>query len=340
MGSGALAWMAGLILARLIRERSEIRRSIDQATVRGLFLEIMSGEAEAEGLLRPYRRRARLMAETLLEALGLVRGAERDRLIACLARLGVADRLRLRLNRGSKAGRIAAAEALAAFPDAATVDALGSALGEARDVEFRVAILTALLDIGAAPPLQAMLSHIDGYGLQESLLYESVIRRAVAAAPMEALDVFMLPRSPSATRALMADALGASGDYRAVEPLGRTAADPELELRIASVRALGLLGHPAGELAVTRAFSDLAWEVRAAACEASGRIGLIDAAPLLLQALDDPAWWVRFRAGEALAALGDRGIAGLRMAVAGDQDVARRAASLALAERGLSELAR
>ena len=57
------------------------------------------------------------------------------------------------------------------------------------------------------------------------------------------------------------------------------------------------------------------------------------------KALGDPAWWVRFRAGEALAMLGDKGVAGLRGAVGADQDVVRRAASLALAEHGLMEAA-
>lgn len=338
-GAAALVWMAGLILARLRRERADQTRAADQARVRALFLEIMAGDADAAQRLSPYAERARLMAETLVEVLGLVRGVERDRLIDGLVKLGLAERLRLRLNRGGKAGRIAAAEALAAFPDVATVEALRASLGRSRDGDFRVAVLTALLAMEAAPPLQDMLIDLANRDLQDSLLYEPVIRRAAAASPMEALDVFLLSEAPSATRAVLADALGASGDYRAVEPLCRTAASPELELRIASVRALGLLGHPAAEEAVTGAFSDPAWEVRSAACESAGRIGLVQTAPMLIQALGDPAWWVRFRAGEALAALGEKGVAGLRMAVGIDQDVARRAASLALAERGLAETA-
>lgn len=333
--AAALVWMTGLILARLLRERADRKRTVDQGHVRGLFLAIMGGDAEAELRLKPFCRRARLMAETLLEVLGLVRGAERERLIECLARLGVADHLRRRLYRGSKAGRIAAVEALAAFPDVATVAELRSALDGSRGGDFRVAVLTALLDMEAAPPLKDILKEVADRGLQESLLYEPVIRRAAAASPLEALDVFILARAPPATRAVLADALGASGDYRAVQPLSRTAAAPELELRIASVRGLGLLGHPAAEEAVINAFSDPAWEVRSAACEAAGRIGLVQAASLLVHALADPAWWVRFRAGEALTALGEKGIAGLRMAVAIDQDVVRRAASLALAERGV-----
>ncbi|MFN3538096.1 MAG: HEAT repeat domain-containing protein [Brevundimonas sp.] len=335
----ALGWMMGLIVARLLRERRDGGRGADQQRVRVCFLEIMAGDAEAELRLKPYSRRARLMAEALLEMLGMVRGAERERLIECLARLGVHDRLRTRLHRGSEAGRVAAAEALSAFADVATVEALRDALKRSRSRGFRVAVLTALLDMDAAPPLESLLTEITAQGLQDSLLYAPVIRRAAVASPLEALDVFILGRVTVDALAVLADALGASGDYRAIEPLMKAAAAPQLELRIASVRALGLLGHPSAEPAVTRAFSDPAWEVRSAACEAAGRIGLVQATPLLIEALADPAWWVRFRSGEALGAMGDKGVASLRLAVTLDQGVVRRAASLALAERGLAETA-
>lgn len=338
MALAAVAWMIGLIIARLFRERRDARRAADQQRVRTAFLDILGGDIEALISLKPYRRRARLMAEAVLDVLGLIRGAERERLIDVLAGMGVPDRLRARLDRGSKTGRIASAEALSAFPETATVDALRSALQRSRDGDLRVAILISLLDLDSAPPLNALLGTIAAGAVQDSLLYEPVIRRAAEAAPAEALDAFRLSTAPAVTRALLADALGASGDYRAIEPLARSASAPELELRIASIRALGVLGHPAAAPAIMIALQDEMWEVRSAACEAAGRIGLIEAAPLLVQALADPAWWVRFRAGEALTMLGDRGVASLRIAAGSDQDLMRRAASLVLAERGLLEV--
>lgn len=329
--------MIALILMRLARARADRRRSADQARVRGLFLEIIAGEAEAEAHLKPFRRRARLMAEALLEVVGLIRGADRERLVDCLARQGVTDRLRRRLSRGRKAGRIAAAEALAVFPDVQTVEALQAALRRARDGDVRVAILTTLLDLEAAPPLRTLLADIAAEGLQGSWLYEPIVRRAAAEAPTEALTAFSDPRLAGDTRAVLANALGAAGDYRAIEALMRGATKGALELRIASIRALGLLRHPAAEPALRAALIDPAWEVRSAACEAAGRIGLVQTTPQLVEALGDPAWWVRFRAGEALTVLGEKGVAALRLAARVDHDAVRRAASLALAERGLSE---
>ena len=333
LGAAALAWMVQLIGARLLRARRDCRLAADQARVRRLFLEVMEGHVEAARQLSGPSRRVRLTAEALLDIAGLVRGHERERLVAVLSGLGLEERLRRRLRRGSRAGRIAAAEALSIFPNPANAAALRQALAAARDPEFRVAALHALLALGEAPPLWDLLTDLTRRGLQDSLLHESVVRSLVTAKPDEALAVFTDPEASTVMKTIVADALGRSGDYRAVPLLAASATEGDLELRIAAVRALGALAHPAGEAAVIAAMTDPAWELRAAAAEACGRIGLVTCAPLLVQALADEAWWVRFRAGEALAALGDKGVASLRVAAGARQDVVRRAASLALAER-------
>lgn len=336
LGAAALAWMVWLIAARLVRARRDARLGLDQARMRRLFLEIMDGHVDAARQLNGPSRRARLTAEAILDIAGLVRGHERERLTSALAGLGVEDRLRRRLRRGSRAGRIAAAEALAVFPNPANAAALRQALAVARDPEFRVAALNALLALDQAPPLWDLLADVSSRGLQDSLLYESVVRAMVARSPDQALTVFRDPAASVVMRTIVADALGRSGDYRAVPALMAAFPEADLELRIACIRALGVLAHPAAEPAVIAGLSDQAWEVRAASAEAAGRIGLVSAAPLLVQALADGVWWVRFRSGEALSALGEKGVASLRLAAGVDQDVVRRAASLALAERGVS----
>lgn len=338
-GLAALIWMATLIVMRLFRERADRRRLRDHVQVRALFLGAIAGNEEAGLRLRPYAQRARLMSENLLEFLSLVRGEERDRLLECLETLEVAETLRRRLTRGSKAGRLAAAEALKAFPAHPTLAALREAMGRSHDPAFRVAAWTTLLDLGAAPPLPVMLADIMSQGLSAIALYEPVLRRAAAETPGEALDIFSAPDSAPDVRTLIADALGAAGDFRAIEPLSDGAASLDVDLRIASIRALGLLGHPAAAPAIISAFSDSEWEPRAAACEAAGRIGLSEATPQLIEALGDPAWWVRFRAGEALASFGDKGIASLQLAAAAPHTDVSRTASLALAERGMERVA-
>ncbi|MBL0967741.1 MAG: HEAT repeat domain-containing protein [Brevundimonas sp.] len=336
MGAASLLWMTWLIAARMVRARADRRLAKDQAFVRRCFLEIMEGRREAARLLRAPARRARLIAEAILDIAGLVRGQERDRLIAALSDLGVESRLQRRLTRGSRSGRVAAAEALAIFgaPQGAVI--LKQAMAASRDPDFRVAALNALLSFDEAPTLRELLSEVAAGGLQQSLLYESVIRTIVARDPAGAIELFGDPQTPLVSRTLIAEALGRAGDYRAVPVLMHAVVDADLELRIACIRALGLLAHPVGAPAIATALGDEAWEVRAAAAEAAGRIGLIELAPSLVEALADDAWWVRFRAGEALAACGEKGMAVLRLAAGVNQDVVRRAASLVLAERGVA----
>lgn len=334
--SGALIWMTGLIVGRVLRERAEAGRARDRQIIQHAFLDIMAGSGDAIGRLGKVQRRARLMAETLLEVVGLVRGAERERLISALAAFNVDHVFRRRLFRGSFAGRIAAAEALAIFRGEGSTAALRKALAAARGGELRVGVMKSLIELGAPPSLDEVLADLAGRRASESLLYLPLIARLVADDPMTALRAFGDSRLAGEPRIILAEALGGSGDFRALEPLCLATRAPDVELRIACIRALGMLGHPGAEKAVLAALDDPVWMVRSAACEASGRIGLRSAIPQLADQLRDEVWWVRFRAGEALAVLGEVGQERLRLVAATGDDLSRRAASMVLAERGLT----
>lgn len=336
MAAAALAWMVALIVARLLRDRREARRAEDRRRVQQAFLDVMAGSGDAIGPVRGIARRARLTAEALLDVLALVRGAERERLISALAGFGIDDRFRWRLTRGSEAGRIAAAEALSIFPDERNRVALREALGRARTAGLRVALMRSLIDLGAPVDLREVVGDLGRRRGAESLLYLPLIARLVGDDPEAALRLFADADLPGQGRVVLAEALGRSGDFRAIEPLALTAFAPDVELRIASIRGLAALGHPAAEASVTAGLSDPAWTVRSAACEAAGRIGLRSTIPLLSEHLGDPVWWVRFRAGEALAALGATGRDELRSAAVAGGPLAQRTASMVLAERGLS----
>ncbi|HEX8471289.1 MAG TPA: HEAT repeat domain-containing protein [Brevundimonas sp.] len=332
----AFSWMMGLIVARLFRENSEARRIADQQTLSAAYLMIMSGAGEAGTLLEPFRKRSRLLAESLLEVLSLVRGVERERLIASLIDAGVADRLRSRLTRGSRTGRLAAAEALSAFPSMATRTALRALHRRSTDTEIRIASVRTLIDIGDPPNATELVADLEGKGYSESLLYAPVLRRLAVDAPDDALETLTLPGLGMAARAVMIEAVGASGDYRALPALSLMAAGPEPGLRMSALRALGALAHPGSAETIVGALGDEAWDVRAEAAMAAGRIG----GPALVQALtpllDDPVWWVRFRAAESMSKMGGSGIEALRYAATSQVDVTRRSASLALAEQGLA----
>ncbi len=333
----ALIWMSGLVLARFVREKADKRRDLDRARVRAACLDIVQGAGAAASGLMPFRRRARLMSENLLEFLAIVRGGEQQSLVSAYRSLGVDGRIRGRLMRGGKAGRMAAAEAIAAFPGPETVAALQRLTREHGDAEIRIAAVKSLIDLDAPPALRDLLADMQTQGVSESLLYLPVVQRMTRLDPDGALELFADASVEPAARALMADALGQSGDYRAVPPLSAAAADPDRSLRISAVRSLGVLAHPAAAEAIIRALEDSEWEVRSAACEAAGRIGLTAALPALAIRLTDQIWWVRFQAAEAMTGMGRKGIESLRVAAGAELDIVRRAASMALAEKGLTE---
>lgn len=332
----ALLWMLSLILARLVRERGDAQRALDRKAVMAAFIEVMGGDGGATARLQPYQWRARLMAEALLELLALVRGAERNRVIEALKSLNVDDRFRERVSRGSRAGRLAATEVLEAFPGDQTRHALNRLYRSARDPELRIAAVRALIEIGAPPSIDTVLRNLEHHDQTDSPLYGPVLRRLVADAPDAALEALEKTSFTPAACAVLADAVGASGDYRAVALLTPRASAPNPIVRAASVRALGMLGHPAAETAIVSAIVDPEWEVRSEACEAAGRIGGVRLMPHLVARLADEVWWVRFRAAEALAALGVAGIESLREASRSGDNVVQRMAAMTLAERGLS----
>lgn len=332
----ALGWMGGLIIARLFRENSEARRKIDRQALSSAYLAIMGGADDAATRLQPFQHRSRLLAETLVEILGLVRGAERDRLIASLANAGVDGRLRSRLTRGSRTGRLAAVEALSAFPSEETRSHLRYLQETSSDAEIRIATVRTRIDIGDPPRAQDLIADLAGRLDKDSLLYAPVLRQLAIGAPDDALAALAMPDLSVAARAVMIDAVGASGDYRALTTLSLMAAAPEPILRMAAVRALGSLAHPSAAGTIAEALADDAWDVRAEAAVAGGKIGVPTLMPPLVALLDDPVWWVRFRAADALARMGDGGIKALRIATTSPIEVTRRSAALALAERGIA----
>lgn len=337
MAAAALVWMSALVAARMRRARKDARRARERRLVQAACLAIAAGTGDAVASLRPVRGRARLLAESLIEFLAIVRGVERDRLVSAFQAMAIDATFQQRLFRGSKAGRMAAAEVLAAFPGAATVAALNRLLETHRDSGVRVVAVKALIELEAPPPILTLLEDIRRRGVADSLLYLPLVRRLAAHQPDTALQALSDTRQNAQIRSLLASAVAAGGDYRAVEPLSLAAKADDSGLRMAAVAGLGILAHPAAGRTIVSALGDQDWEVRAAACEAAARMSIRDAIPGLVTRLTDEVWWVRFQAGSALARMGPAGVQSLRLAAGSSVDVMRRAAALALAEKGLTE---
>lgn len=330
----ALAWMSGLILARLVKETRAADRTADRKLIIQALSGLLRGQAEAGDILPPFVRRPQVLAEAVLDFQGLIRGADQERAMGALRNLGLIPVLEARIIHGSRDERLTSVEALAALGGEEVKAALRRAI-RSKDPNVRMAAIKGLADAGAPPTPSRLLDYVGTGELTPSRVYSEVMRQAVAAAPADGLLALQRHDLSSLMRAVLLDALGRSGAYEAVPALALAAEDPAPDVRTAAVRGLGRLQHPSAASTLAAALVDEAWTVRSAGAEAVGAAGLVRLAPQVAALLDDPEWWVRFRAGDALGKLGKAGRGQLDAAAAdGARPVAQRAAERALAEIG------
>jgi len=196
MAAAALVWMSALVAARVRRARKDTRRAHERRLVQTACLAIAGGTGDAVASLKPVRGRARLLAESLIEFLAIVRGAERDRLVSAFQAMAIDETFRQRLFHGSKAGRMASAEVLSAFPGGPTVAALNRLLQINQDPEVRVAAVKALIDLDAPPSILTLLEDMRRRGVSDSLLYLPLVRRLAVHEPDLSLIHISEPTRP------------------------------------------------------------------------------------------------------------------------------------------------
>ena len=329
---GAVAWMTTLILLRLNSARAQARQAADRQAVQAAFMGILKGRADPTQTLAPYLGRARLMADALLDFLTLVKGVDVDTLVAALRIAGVNETLARRVRRGSLAGRLAAVEALGAFPGPTSVAALTAAAATGPPT-LRLAALRSLLQAGGHVTLGRLLGHLARAELTHSGPLADLTRMVVEAEPDAAVRGLADVQISPATRILLLECLGRAGAYGAIPAIIAHGASRDSAIRVAAMAALGALKHPAGSPAIQLGLNDPDQAVRAAAALAAGEAGLSTLSAALGSRLADKVWRVRFLSAGALLKLGDPGIAELERAVMGTDAVAEQTAALILAER-------
>lgn len=324
----ALGALVLILLARVLDERQEARRQGERRRLSPLLL----GGVTDISVPPQGKVEQDAAAHVTLEMAELVRGPERQAVLANAERIGIPDILHQRSRSRNVQQRLLAAEALAMFPDHAP---RVHELLRDPNPSVRLGAALALAQNQAAPPA-AELVHGLGLGTRErSLLVASLMSDLVDVDPAAVIALLKDPGVSDAAKLAAMDALASSGLLEHAPLMAEMAqsAAGDLELLPRLYHALGRIGHPSGHSAILRGLADPAWQVRAAAAQAAGLNGLLEAAGRLGELLGDERWWVRFRAGEALWRLGPRGRDTLeRVALAGPA-LARDAAKRTLEER-------
>ncbi len=330
LSSAAILALFLILVARFVSERRSSRQEAERRRMARLLMSprLVSPEPPRKALEQ------QAAARLALEMAELVRGPDRQALLANAEALRIPHTLLRSSVSKSAQERLLAAEALAMF-------AIGQRrvreMLRDRNPDVRLGAALALAQNQAAPPA-AEIVRLLGLGTTErSLLVASLMRDLVDADPASVADLLSDETLPDAARLAAVDALAASGLVEHAPLVARMAAeaDTDDELLPRIYHALGRIGHPSGHAAILRGLSHPAWAVRAAAAQAAGTNRLATAAERLGELLGDDQWWVRLRAGEALWRLGPRGTDVLAQAAADSpHPLAREAATLTLEERG------
>lgn len=329
ISGAALAIMAGLILLRHVGSWREQRRAAERQRLIPLLL----GDSEPGEIQAAIWRADDLLVELTVELIQMVRGSERERFVERAVALGVPQRLRHHINSGVPRLRQMAAEALAPFTDEASTESLLAALGDSNS-DVRLTAAMSLAHSGRSPSATELVERLKIGTEEKSLLIISLFKDLAEQRPEQLEALLANPDLPSGARMAAAQALAHAGRYPAAPLIAgmivREEASPDDVPRL--LRALAVLGHPAGEPAVRFALASRSPRIRAAAAEAAGRIGLTQLSGQLTESLGDPAWAVRFQAGNALASFGSVGRSLLQLK-ADDDGPAAAAAARILAEQ-------
>jgi HEAT repeat protein len=265
------------------------------------------------------------------EFLALLRGEEHARIVDIFVETGLPTHMVAQLRTANEAGRIHAAEMLAALPARFGVSELLRALDRDRSREVRIAAAISLCDLDAVPALSATLRKIGIRGQRSRRLVE-LFKRFPADRITEIKEYAGRRDEPSFVRAAAVDALSQSGDFHHLVFLRNLAQDPSGEVSAAAIRALGRLQDSAAGPILERAMQSPDWQVRAEAAEAARRLEQPELITSLIALLDDEMWPVRYAAAKAIRVMAPQGESALRSIASGETSRRQRTASLALAE--------
>ncbi len=328
----SLGWTTLLVASRYLRDRTERRNQILKREFMAELLPVLeTGEGEGE-LVDRWRHRKLVMSQAGLEVASLLRGAERTQVQKILMQASWESTVIPILKSRNVERRLAAAEALADLPSTKTTTALLGAMKDKHRSVREAATLSLVLNghpFRIEEILDAVSSRRATYSVRVLQIFSTLALTSIKDLRRIALD----GDQDTAVRVMAIQALPNAGDYSVLPDLERLAEDGELDVRIAALRCLGRIAHPAAAATIAKGLHDRAWQARAAAAEAAGRIGLVDQAGRLAELLDDDLWWVRQRSGEALVALGPVGVDTLQALKDSGTGRRNQAASLVLSEQ-------
>lgn len=303
----ALGILTGLAGQRVWRAAAERRTAFRRQRIKVNVLAYLEDEVANDGVratLGPAGAAA--LAPVIRELGAIVRGKSRNRLIALGRELGLVAHFVQALDHWRPADRAQAARDLQLFDEPRVVAALRARLAD-RSYLVRLAAARSLVRLGAIEDLAALIHRLTEPGGRAPPRTLGRLFRELAPTHGPELVALIRADVPVPIRAHALDALSVAKDIGAIAAIRALASDPAKEVRIAGLRTLERLAHPAAARAVRRALVDREPVVRAEAARCAGHLGLEAAVDDLGRLLEDQVWGVRKAGVEALGRLGEGG---------------------------------
>ncbi len=320
----------GTKVVRSVRERTTKSRM--NRLESALDESLVSGEVHP-GLLRLGDRDMDLLALLMIDYLSMLRGAQREWLVALAEEAGLVMRYFMRLRASNRWRKARAAENLGYFGGPEAVAPLTELLSHP-DETVRAVAARALARIGTPEVAEALARTLnDPSELTRLRMAENLERIGpLATGPL----VEALESGDPRAQVLAARILGNLRAAKASPFLCRalSSADTLTDVRAQAALALGKIGNPEDVPALQKATEDEDWPVRAQVANALGMIGDLSTIPTLKRLSVDEEWWVRLNASRALANFGPAGERALVEILESDDPFARDRAAATLEERG------
>jgi len=303
---GAAGVLLGAFAVLVVRRGWQESRSAAKASRGAVFRTVLlpliarADDDAALSALHEWRRDP-VALEVAGHLLQLMRGGERDKLMALVERLELLEPELARIRSRRAVRRIAAIRNLGNFPSILVGDALARCFGNDAEPAVRLEAGLALVRLQRLPTVAECLAALDD-GSFATPAHRIVLRALAAQRPREMIDAWRACRGRAA-RLAVTDALGDVFDPAAFQALREALCDPDPQMRCEALRSMRRIGHPSLGAAVLAALGDKEWIVRVQAATTAGAMRLEGARKSLRKLRNDRHWWVRYRAEQALGML-------------------------------------
>ncbi len=280
---------------------------------------------------RPQRRAARrLLLVVALEALGELRGAERQRVTELLEQCGVVADLKWRLLSRRWKQRIEAAEALTEVRSERAAGTLDLGLYDRKPV-VRLACAGALAELGDQGSIPSVLAVTDREAAEQPGAAVAILLALGRRAPLSLSTALAPGHSPELNR-LAAAVIGELHISEHAELLLEALDSPDDELVARAARGLGAIGDVDAVQRLLQLLDepDRAWFVRLASVGALGQIGDPNAVEAVERELYSDNWYLAEKSATALSQLGAAGQMALDRGLGSHNLVARGHAAVAM----------